>query len=63
MIPVWPDLHHDPVNLYNAPANMAMVPDADCGRCKYGAQRTDGHFLLLDRKPGNKCSQFREANE
>jgi hypothetical protein len=52
----------DPIHLYNAPANMLMVPDANCSQCRY---REDpygsGNCYFFKVKPGAKCGQFKEG--
>lgn len=51
----------DPIHLYNAPANMHMVPDADCEQCKYRYDPYEaGHCYMFETKPGNKCGQFKQ---
>lgn len=36
----------------------AMLPKADCPRCKYREPKQGGHCYMFREKPGDRCGQF-----
>jgi hypothetical protein len=53
------DPFEDPINLYNAPVNMLMIPMANCQSCRHNAPLEKYHHCAFFKaKPGERCGQF-----